>query len=414
MRLSSTQGNGVTFSRVALDITGNNLTTTGYGNNAYLTLYIDGVAKSTKTVTTSNSVVFDGFSKSIAVGTPVDIQVKANFAEAFSVGNFQATLTTDGLNAYDTLTSTTITGYATPAGAVFTMGTAVGTLAASNNNPLATLLLSPSIDQQIIAFKMTASNDSIRLYDVDLTGTNLSNLSNFRLTTDEGTVIATATTATNTAVTFAEIASSPSIAKDTSANYYVIADVNTNTNVGPIVLTVDSANVNIKGSNGNTIAAAGSSVVSRSHAIAENVITVAKAANTNKSLTTSALRFTVTAAGTDSVLLTGVTLNNALAGYTGTIGVRIYKSSINSANLAGSGVHVNGTATIFAMTQNSNANSTVDAGSTVEYIVALQGALIDPASSSQDWNVSLTDIYFGGITASTYNNIGELPMTEVK
>jgi len=66
----------------------------------------------------------------------------------------------------------------------------------------------------------------------------------------------------------------------------------------------------------------------------ENMMVVAKATNTSKALTTSALRFTVTASGKDSVLLTGLKMNNALAGYTGTINVKVYKTAVNSANEA--------------------------------------------------------------------------------
>ena len=58
------------------------------------------------------------------------------------------------------------------------------------------------------------------------------------------------------------------------------------------------------------------------------------AANPSKALTTSALRFTVTAAGTNNVTLTGLAFNNALAGYTGTMVVRVYKTSLSANNLA--------------------------------------------------------------------------------
>ena len=61
---------------------------------------------------------------------------------------------------------------------------------------------------------------------------------------------------------------------------------------------------------------------------------VAKAANSSKLLTTSALRFTVAAAGKDSVTLTGLNFNNQLAGYTGTVKVIVYKNSVSTANKA--------------------------------------------------------------------------------
>ena len=64
------------------------------------------------------------------------------------------------------------------------------------------------------------------------------------------------------------------------------------------------------------------------------------------------------------------------------------------------------------------AKNTVDAGDTVTYIVVVEGILVNSASTSQDWSVSMTDIDFDGgwgiLTAVTYPNIGSLPMTETK
>ena len=60
------------------------------------------------------------------------------------------------------------------------------------------------------------------------------------------------------------------------------------------------------------------------------------------------------------------------------------------------------------------ANNTVDAGSSVTYIVVLDGALINSSSNTQDWSVSLTDVLFGGLNASSYDNAGAFPITETK
>ncbi|MEI7558463.1 MAG: hypothetical protein WCJ45_06825 [bacterium] len=150
------------------------------------------------------------------------------------------------MNAYDSLTSNAVSGYSKPAGAVFTIGSAVGTLAASNNNPLSTLLLSPSTAQKVTAFKLSATNDGVRLYDVTLTG-SFAGLSNFKITNDAGTVIATATTINGaTGVVFSQISNAPVVAKDTSANYYVVADVDSSTNGGPVYINVALAGTNIK------------------------------------------------------------------------------------------------------------------------------------------------------------------------
>lgn len=408
LRMSSTQGNWVTLSRVTLTLNGNDSSSTGYTNNADLTLYVNGTAIATKSVS-SNTVTFDSFSRDILVGSPLDIEVKANFSESFTGWTFRATLAS--VNAIDKLTSATVTPSATPNGATFTIDAAVGTLAASNENPLSTLLLSPATDQKLVAFKVTATNDNIRLYDVDLTGTNLNNLSNFRLTNSTWDVIATATTVSSTAVAFSEIANAPVINKDTSANYFVIADVNTNTTGTTVSLTVDQANMNIKGSNGLTIAAAGSSVTSRTHAIAENTMVVAKLANSGKALTTSALRFSVTAAGKDSVTLTGLTLTTSLVGYTGMTNVVVYKNSIGATNKVGEAVFTGVTQTI-ALTANGSVNSIIDAWSTVNYLVVVEWALV--SGTAFDWNVTVSDVLFGGIGAKDFYNLGDFPMTETK
>ncbi len=399
--LSSPQGNGVTVSNFKVDLSGY---TTGFLNNAYLTLYIDGTAVQSKTVSTT-SVTFDGFSKKITTSTPLDFVVKANFSEAFSTGTFKVTL--NSMNAYDTLTSASVTPSALPAGATFTIATAAGTLAASNNNPLSTLLLSPSTAQKIVAFKLSASNDGVRLYDVALTG-SVAGLSNFKITNESGDVIATATTVNGTTgVVFSQINNAPVVAKDTSANYYVVADVNSSTNGGPVFLNVLTAWTNIKGSNGTTLAIGGANVAGRSHAISENTVTLAMASNPNKSLTTSALKFTATAAGKTSVTLTGLAFNNTLAGYTGPMTLIVYKDSIASANIAGTGAYTGG---IIAL----NANNVIDANSTVNYIVVIDGAVVNPSSYTTDRNVSLTNAYFLGLAGATYNNVGALPFTSTK
>ncbi|NOZ43790.1 MAG: hypothetical protein GXP45_01225, partial [bacterium] len=312
------------------------------------------------------------------------------------------------------LSSNSVTSYDKPAGATFTIANPVGTLASSSNNVLTSLFLSPSVDQKIMAFKLTASNDNVKLYDVVVTGTNLGALSNFRLENEDGSFSVPATSATTTGIKFTSISSAPSIAKDTSANYYIVADVNSSTETGGIAMTVDYTGTNIKGSNGATVQVTGSNVDSRTHATAENTLFVAKAENPNKGLTTSALRFTITADGKNSVTLTGLSINIAPSGYITTSGeIKVYKTSVSSSNLAGKLAYVGGDQTI-VMTGNSSANSVVDAGTTAEYIVVLEGALVDSTASSTDWNVTLKDIMFGIFNATDYNNLGDLPITETK
>lgn len=401
LNLASSEWNWVTLSNINLSVSGYN---NGFLNNVFLTLYIDWVAIQSKTVS-SSTVTFDGFSKSILSNSSINVQVKADMAEAFNTWTIQLIL--NSLNAYDTLTSNAINSYSKPIGAIFTVATPIGTLASSNNNPLSKLLLSPSTAQQIAAFKLSATNDNIKLYNISITWTNLDMLSNFKLLDLSGTLIANATTTTSTTVTFISISGAPTIAKDTSASYYILADVNSNTNGWPVSLTIITSWTNFRSSNGTTYAVGWSNVLSNSHAISENTLVLAMSSNPSKSLTTSALRFTATAAGKNSVIITWLNFNNMLAGYTGSMTLMIYKDSIAAGNIAGTGAYAWG---IIAL----NANNVIDAGTTTNYIVVINGALVDAGSYTTDWYISLTNVYFGGLAGATYSNVGSFPFTSVK
>jgi len=61
----------------------------------------------------------------------------------------------------------------------------------------------------------------------------------------------------------------------------------------------------------------------------------------------------------------------------------------------------------------------VDKGITNHYIVRVLGALIDPTAQNSSWTVSLNNVIvdLGGaavVNASTYLNMGDLPITETK
>jgi len=40
--------------------------------------------------------------------------------------------------------------------------------------------------------------------------------------------------------------------------------------------------------------------------------------------------------------------------------------------------------------------------------------LVNPASYTTDWSVSLTNAYFNGFAAASFNSIGDLPFTSTK
>ena len=59
-------------------------------------------------------------------------------------------------------------------------------------------------------------------------------------------------------------------------------------------------------------------------------------------------------------------------------------------------------------------NATVDVGTPVTYTMVLDGAIGNGSNATQDWTARLSDVAFGGFTASTYSNLGTFPMTQVK
>lgn len=194
---------------------------------------------------------------------------------------------------------------------------------------------------------------------------------------------------------------------DTTATYYLVADVNTNVSgVDDLAVALVASTSKVKATNGTlSTLVEGSAAVSNTHAIEENMAVVAKATNSSKDLSTSALRFTVTASGKDSVTLSGATFDNVLSGYTGATTLTVYKSSVGSSNIVGTG-SITGTVTF-------TANQTVDAGSTNTYIVVINGT-VDASANTPSWTVRLTNLEVGTINASAYNNMGEFPITETK
>jgi hypothetical protein len=62
-----------------------------------------------------------------------------------------------------------------------------------------------------------------------------------------------------------------------------------------------------------------------------------------------------------------------------------------------------------------NAGIRVDAGTTVTFILRVVGVAVNPNSNSQDWTITVTDIFESdaGYDASEFDNVGgNLPITE--
>ncbi len=405
-KYSQSQGNAVSLSNFSATFDGTSLSNTGA--NVTVSMYVDGVVKATKSVTATGSYSFDGLSATVNTTKSVTVELKADFNDAVSTGTFQ--VASIGLDATDSLTSANVTD-SSVAGPLFTVAKAVGTLAVTDVAPKATLFLAGQTGAIVSAVKVTATNDNIKLTDLAATGANLANLTNFRLLDANKAEVATASSASGTAVVFTNIAKNNVIAQDKSATFYVVADVNSSTDVTGVVLTVTTASSNITATNGEEIAMTGSSVTSASHAIAQNKAVVSKASNSSKLLTTSALRLSVYADGKDQITLSGLTLNSSVSGYTGSLVVKVYKDSVDSSNLAGTG-------TTGATTISLTANNTVSVGNTATYIVVVEGAIVDSSSSSQDWSVSVSDVSFNTwvatLNAADYKNVASFPMTETK
>jgi len=405
LNLSSNQGNGIRVSR-AVFATGST-SATGL-NNTSLTLYVNGNAVSTKQLQGA-TVTFDFPSVTITQGNPVTLEVRANLSEAFSSGQLQLVLSS--LTATDVGTSQSVTSYQTPSSAVFTIGTADAEVNASSDPILSMLLLSPSTSQQLVAFRVKGLNDDVTLKDLTFSGSNLGHLNNFRLTTSTGVVFANASSTSGTAVLFTNIgqAASPVVAKDQTVTFYLIADANSNTNNQTFVVELDD--VVVRGANGVEVTATVQTSPIATHGIAENRFVVAKAANASKAITTSALRLTVTANGVDSVMLSGFSFDTILAGYTGTATIELFRNNTSAGNLVATGtINTNASSSIEL-----TVGQSVDAGTSVTYIVRVTGIAINPASNSQDWTITLTDIDAVDYDATDYDNVGgNLPISESK
>ncbi|MDD5377085.1 MAG: S-layer homology domain-containing protein [Candidatus Gracilibacteria bacterium] len=313
-RFSSTQGNPIALSNFSVTTAG---TANSYtAGNTSLTLYVNGVAKSTKNLI-STGVTFDGFNSTVSTTANVDIVVKADFSDITNTGSFS--IASIGYDAVDNLTSVTINPKPTLAGATFVIASPVGALAATTGDTLVnrTLLLAGSSTQKITSFKVTASNDNIKIKKLVVTGAGLNALSNIRITDSVGTVLGSASNLTDTGAEFVNLdnAAGSAIAIDKSATYYVVADANSATNASNVQANVVVAGSKIIGSNGGEVVMTGSDVVGAAHDVAENTFKVTLGTPTNKAIATDAMEFTVNAFGKNNVTLASADFNNILSQY---------------------------------------------------------------------------------------------------
>ncbi len=400
---TTTQSKPYSLSYMTVNTTGTAVSYTG--GNTFLTLYVNGVATSTKSLT-SNSVIFDGFTANVSKTAPLNIQIKADFSDVTNSGTFQIPYII--YNAVNTLTSTAQVCPQIP-GAIFTIRSADAQFGVSDLNPLANVFLAGSTNNRLFSFKVTAQNDNVNLKNITLTGSSLGAFSNFKLYDSAGVLVANSSSEGGTGVIFNNIDAVKSLVEmDKSVKFSVHADADANTDATWIQLSLTSAT--IRWTNGTEVTPSSiPQLVSNAHAVAQNTAVIAKASNPSKNLATSALRFTVSASGQNMVTLTSIDLTSLLAWYTGSIAVNVYKDAISIANLAGTGaIWSNQTIAIW------NGKNTVDIGSTSTYIIVADGAVIDAWSPSSDWSILLKNVTFDWLSAKDYSNIGQFPISEVK
>ncbi|MDP2103777.1 MAG: hypothetical protein Q8K26_02550, partial [Candidatus Gracilibacteria bacterium] len=243
-----------------------------------------------------------------------------------------------------------------------------------------------------------------------LTGANLGSVSNIRLADANMTVLGTASNVTTTGATFANLdnASTSAVTIDKSATYYVVADINSSTNQSGVYANIAYTGSQITSSNGSVIAMAGVDVAGEAHDVAENTFKVAQVAPVSKDIATDAMRFKVDAFGKNSVTLSGATFANLLSGYTGSYALTVVRASDNAVLGSASAATATGLVSF-------TANNVIDAGTSATFIVKIVGAVIDGASNSQGWTVSLTSLEVGTLDAATYpKNLETLPLTSNK
>ncbi len=420
LELKVNQGNPVSISNAVYTVTYSGAAS----NNAFITLYVDGEAVQTKTFSgttaTTGTVSFETLTAEVS-DVPVTLAVKADFSDAYTAGEFSVKLS--ALETSDTLTSVSVTLPSIANSAIFTVATAEGLLSVSDNNPNKKLLLAGASDEELLAFRLQAKNDDIKLRDLVFTGTSLSDLNNFRIADSDGNIVVdSASTTDATTVKFTNLDISDTVDQDEIKTYYLISDVNLNTHTWSVVVNLDGSQSKIKSSNGTVYSMGGiAAIASNDHRIEENMAIVAKDSNGSKDLNTSAVRYSVTASGKDQATLTGITVKAVLSGYVGSVEsdtwvIAIYKDSVSTENIVGTGAFNIGTASDVTVNVQNLAN--IDAGSTNHYIIAIEDVKVDSDSNTQDWSVYLNNIKVdlgnGVVEAANYDNMGTFPITEVK
>lgn len=274
-----------------------------------------------------------------------------------------------------------------------------------------TLFLAWTRDNRIMAFRIMANFDNIRLKQLVFNWSGLENLQNFRLLTPTGEQIPASSTTSNEIV-FSAINSSSNyvIPRNTAAFFNIIADTNSWVNSKNFSLTLNAANSILLSSVWRDVALSGWNISTETMTIMNTAMFASKVQNPNKNLITWALTFNVTAFGNNGATLAKATFNNIFSGYDMTnASLKVYRNTIANRNLLGSTAI--GTVTWDVIFTD---NNIIDAGNTNTYVVVVDGATLDPAARSQSWIISMLDLVTdSGIHLGDFTNTWDFPITEV-
>lgn len=266
------------------------------------------------------------------------------------------------------------------------------------------IILAWSKDVKLVAFKITAEIDNIKISDLNFTWINLNVLSNFRLLTSSNIQIPASYSSTNS-VLFKKLTTMEVIPMNTSKIYYLIADVNNYIDNTKVWVTLNVNGSSISWSSWRIFSMSWNSVVWPTHTIWESKTWIVKLDNPSKDLATSALIFSVSAFGKDQIVLSWASFNNEIVWYTWATTLTVYKNSVSNSNIVGTWW--------ITWTVKFTSNNTVDSWSTQKFIVVVNWT-IDSNAKNTTWTIRLDNVEIWTINANEYENLWSFPIVESK
>lgn len=327
---------------------------TTFDSNLSTTLYVNGVAVSSKAFASSKAD-FNGLNINVSNGNDATIKLVGDFNSSIATGK-TLTLTLKSISATDSNSQTVAASPTFIAAAMVTTSDAGSvTIVKSSTAQAASLIAAGTMDQEVAKLSVSATNDDVKLTDLYLINSGSLDLglrtASPKLYNAAGALIANGTIISNVIV-FKNIDSSANkvvVTPATSQTLIVKLNVNGVLNTGDLqsgsvqlkLGTGDYDNVTagtvsatrfISNSNGNdvTVVNGGYLVLSDLHKVVRGMPVLTS--NSTTPDTNRLMNFKVTSNG-NKISLTGLsfTMNNG----TGNMVLSIYKNSVSSANLLG-------------------------------------------------------------------------------